>query len=73
MDNGDPCDTDPYQSPETGRKLFSGKAAVIIKVTDPAKDITVSARADGMEPAQISIASAAGTHHPVEYQRKEGE
>ncbi len=73
MDNGDPCDTDPYQSPETGRKLFSGTAAVMIKVIDSSRDITVSARAEGMETAQITIASAAGTHHPVEYQIREGE
>ncbi|MBQ1532113.1 MAG: glycoside hydrolase family 2 protein [Solobacterium sp.] len=73
MDNGDPCDTDPYQSPETGRKLFSGTVAVIIKVTDPSENIVVSARVEGLESAQAEIAPAEGIHHPVEYQRREGE
>lgn len=72
MDNGDPCDIDPYQSPEAGRKLFAGMAAVIIKVTDASKDITVTAQAEGMDPAQIRIMSSNRKHHPAVW-RKEGE
>lgn len=53
FDNGDSTDYDSYKS--NTRKLFSGKAAAYIAAPDKAGAITVTATAEGLQPAAITI------------------
>lgn len=55
-DNGDPSDQDPF--PSLTRKAFSGLALAIVRTTaGQAGEITVSAAADGLTSAQVTLAA----------------
>lgn len=53
VDNGSSPDHDSYKA--DNRKAFSGKLVAIIKSTKNAGNITVTATADGLEPAVVEI------------------
>lgn len=53
VDNGSSPDHDSYKA--DNRKAFSGKLVAIIKATKNAGNITVTATAEGLEPATVEI------------------
>ncbi|MBO6141328.1 MAG: DUF4982 domain-containing protein [Ruminococcus sp.] len=53
LDNGDSTDREQYKT--TSRRLFSGKLLAMIATTKTAGEITVKARSNGLEGAQISL------------------
>jgi beta-galactosidase len=56
VDNGNMLDHDPFQA--TQRKLYDGHAVVILRATSPAGRVTVTASADGVAPATITLSTA---------------
>ena len=55
LDNGDPMSREPFLS--NSRKAFKGKCLLIVKSTKESGNITVSASSDGLEGAELTIAS----------------
>jgi beta-galactosidase len=55
--SGDLNSEEPYQSPQ--RRLFEGRALVIVRAGHAAGDITVTARAPGLKEATVRIRSRA--------------
>ena len=53
IDNGDPLDLDSYKEPQ--RKAFRGKLMAILQATDEPGEVTVTARADGLEAATVRL------------------
>ena len=68
-DNGDPTDTDSYGPQEDGsaqRKLFSGKASVMIRIPEGSSGmLAVRASADGLQEAVETIAYGSPQKHDV--------
>jgi beta-galactosidase len=56
VDNGNMLDHDPFQA--TQRKLYDGHAVAILRATGAAGRVTVTARADGVAPASITLSTA---------------
>jgi beta-galactosidase len=54
-DNGDPTDTSSYKG--TARKAFSGKALAMVRSTETAGSIVVTASASGLTSAPVTVAS----------------
>ena len=54
-DNGDSTNFTPF--PSATRKAFSGKALAIVKSARSAGDIVVTAKAEGLSPATITISA----------------
>ena len=57
VDNGSSPDHDSYQA--DNRKAFSGKVLAIVQSTKEAGEITVTAKADGLQSSTVKIATAA--------------
>lgn len=57
VDNGSSPDHDSYQA--DNRKAFSGKVLAIVQSTKEAGEITVTAKADGMQSSTVKIATTA--------------
>ncbi|RGJ17178.1 DUF4982 domain-containing protein [Bifidobacterium bifidum] len=57
VDNGSSPDHDSYQA--DNRKAFSGKVLAIVQSTKEAGEITVTAKADGLQSSTVKIASTA--------------
>ena len=57
VDNGSSPDHDSYQA--DNRKAFSGKVLAIVQSTKEAGEITVTAKADGLQPSTVKIATTA--------------
>jgi beta-galactosidase len=57
VDNGNLLDHDPFQSPtpEKERKLYDGHAIAILRATAPSGNITITATADGLPPATLTL------------------
>jgi beta-galactosidase len=53
MDNGDMRDDEPYQGDQ--RKVWHGRGIVVIRSSTAPGDITLTASADGLAPATITI------------------
>jgi beta-galactosidase len=53
VDNGNLLDHDPFQASE--RKLYDGHALAILRATAPKGNITITATAEGLPPATITI------------------
>jgi beta-galactosidase len=58
MDNGDMRDEEPYQGDR--RKVWHGRGIVVIRASRTPGDITLTASAEGLAPATISIQAAPG-------------
>jgi beta-galactosidase len=56
VDNGNMLDHDPFQA--TQRKLYDGNAVAILRATGTAGRVTVTATADGVAPATITLTAA---------------
>ena len=56
VDNGNLMDHDPYQA--TQRKVFDGNAVAILRATGTSGKITVTASADGVPAASLTLATA---------------
>ena len=56
VDNGNMLDHDPFQA--TQRKLYDGNALAIIRATAPSGRITVTATADGVPSATLTLTTA---------------
>jgi beta-galactosidase len=63
MDNGDMRDEEPYQGDR--RKVWHGRGIVVIRASHAPGDITLTATAEGLAPATISIQSLRGPTTPV--------
>ena len=59
VDNGNFTDRDPYQA--TQRKLYQGNTLAILRATGTSGKIKVTATADGVPPATLSLAAASTT------------
>jgi len=60
-DNGDPTDTEPFQSgsgTEAVRSAFSGKALVIVRSTSSSGSFTVTASGEGLTSASVTVQTA---------------
>ena len=57
VDNGSSPDHDSYQA--DNRKAFSGKVLAIVQSTKEAGEITVTAKADGLQSSTVKIATTA--------------
>ncbi len=57
VDNGNMIDHDPFQAPtpEKDRKLYEGNAIAILRATAPSGTIALTASADGLPPASITL------------------
>ncbi len=55
VDNGDPTSMESFKAPE--RKLFNGKALVIVMSSEKSGSIHISARADGIKSASVTLSS----------------
>ena len=57
VDNGNLLDPDLFQSPtpEQDRKLYEGHAIAILRATAPSGNITITANADGLPPATLTL------------------
>jgi beta-galactosidase len=57
VDNGNLLDHDPFQSPtpEKDRKLYECHAIAILRATAPSGEITITANADGLPPATLTL------------------
>jgi len=53
--NGNPLSLEPFAASE--RKLFHGKAMLILRTTDTAGEIAITAQAEGLQPASITLSS----------------
>ncbi len=53
VDNGNLLDHDPFQA--TDRKLYEGHALAILRATSPSGTITLTATAEGVQPATITL------------------
>jgi beta-galactosidase len=60
VDNGNLLDHDPFQpsTPEKDRKLHDGHAIAILRATAPSGNITITATADGLPPAALTLKTA---------------
>jgi beta-galactosidase len=56
VDNGNMLDHDPFQA--TQRRLYDGHAVAILRATGPSGRVTVTATADGVAPATITLTAA---------------
>ncbi len=56
VDNGDMFDHDPFQA--TKRKLYDGSAIAILRATGSTGRITITATAEGLPPATLSLKTA---------------
>jgi beta-galactosidase len=56
VDNGNMIDHDPFQA--TQRKLYDGKVSALIRGSAPSGRVTVTAIAEGVPPAAISLQTA---------------
>lgn len=59
VDNGSSPDHQSYQ--DSSRKAFSGKVVAIVRTTNKAGDITVTAAADGLESASVTVHAEGGS------------
>ena len=55
VDNGDPTSMESFKAPE--RKLFNGKALVIVRSTEKSGNIHISATADGIKSDSVTVSS----------------
>jgi beta-galactosidase len=60
VDNGNLLDHDPFQAPtpEKDRKLYDGNAIAILRATAPTGNITITATAEGIPPATLTLKAA---------------
>jgi beta-galactosidase len=56
VDNGNLQDHDPYQA--TQRKLYDGHAVAMVRASGVGGQVTVTATADGLPPASVTLATA---------------
>ncbi|HEY4382670.1 MAG TPA: glycoside hydrolase family 2 TIM barrel-domain containing protein [Acidobacteriaceae bacterium] len=56
VDNGNFTDHDPYQA--TQRKVYFGNALALIRASGPSGKVTVTATADGIPPASLTLNTA---------------
>jgi beta-galactosidase len=56
VDNGNMIDHDPFQATE--RKVYDGNAVAIVRATGASGKVTVTATADGVAPASVTLATA---------------
>ena len=56
VDNGNMMDHDPFQA--TQRKLYLGNAEALVRATGNSGKVTVTATADGVPPASLTLATA---------------
>jgi beta-galactosidase len=67
VDNGNLLDHDPFQppTPEKDRKLYEGHAIAILRATAPSGNITITANAEDLPPATLTLKTApAGSSIP---------
>ena len=64
VDNGSSPDHDSYK--EDNRKAFSGKVLAIVQSTEKAGEITVTAKADGLESSTVKITTTPVKEEPSE-------
>ena len=55
VDNGDPTSLESFKVPE--RKLFNGKALVIVRSTEKSGNVHISATADGIKSDSVTVSS----------------
>jgi beta-galactosidase len=69
VDNGDLIDHDPFQAstPERDRKLYDGHAIAILRATASSGNISLTATAEGLPPATITLHTAPS--HPSSIER----
>jgi beta-galactosidase len=53
MDNGDMRDEEPYKGNQ--RKVFHGRAIVVIRASNNPGDIILTASAEGLAPATVTL------------------
>lgn len=58
VDNGDNDSSEPFQARE--RKAYGGRCVAIIRATAGGGEITVTAKADGLQPASVKIKAVPG-------------
>jgi beta-galactosidase len=56
VDNGNMMDHDPFQASQ--RKVYQGNAVVLLRATGASGKITVTATADGLPPATLTLMAA---------------
>jgi beta-galactosidase len=56
VDNGNMMDHDPFQASE--RKLYNGNALALLRATGSTGKVTVTASADGVLPATLTLSAA---------------
>jgi len=56
VDNGDMIDHEPFQATE--RKLYDGNAVALVRATGTSGKVTVTASADGIAPASVTLTAA---------------
>jgi beta-galactosidase len=56
VDNGNMMDHDPFQATE--RKLYQGNALAILRATGSSGQVTVTATADGIPAASLTLTTA---------------
>jgi beta-galactosidase len=72
VDNGNLLDHDPFQppTPEKARKLYEGHAIAILRATKPSGNITITAKAEDLPPASLTLKAApAGSSIPPRFFR----
>jgi beta-galactosidase len=63
MDNGDMRDEEPYKGDQ--RKVFHGRAIVVIRASNNPGDIILTASAEGLAPATVTIQARPGDTNAV--------
>ncbi|MGA2061205.1 MAG: glycoside hydrolase family 2 TIM barrel-domain containing protein [Thermoguttaceae bacterium] len=63
MDNGDMRDDEPYKGNQ--RKVFHGRAIVVIRTSSDPGDIKLTASAEGLAPAAVTIQARPGASNAV--------
>jgi beta-galactosidase len=56
VDNGNLADLEPYQATE--RKVYFGNAVALIRANGPSGRVTITATADGVPPASLTLSTA---------------
>jgi beta-galactosidase len=56
VDNGNFRDLDPFQA--TQRKVYMGNALALVRATGSSGRVTVTASADGIQPASVTLNTA---------------
>jgi beta-galactosidase len=63
MDNGDMRDEEPYKGDQ--RKVFHGRAIVVIRASNSPGNIKLTASAVGLAPATVTIQARPGATNAV--------